>query len=425
MKSVKPLIGRVSKIALLSCLLMSLATACKPRQSSSESKQIFTGDLPGSSASQRRWNVDPKEFPHIISMLGCTGFILDRDGGIAMSAHHCTIAVGQHFCHGTPGPLYVQDKKQMILNKQQCPTEMVITAIIEESRYGDMDYVIFKYDILDTQGKITKAGREKFENVRVLGSLKTLGDLYTSKRTINLTGYPGDEYAKGTLTDAWGLVRSEVRQSKYYRLNKDNWDKLQKSWAADPKRYKADPVRFEEMLKCIPWRTRFTTSDPWVFYFDVSVYGGNSGGPIYYFNDTTKEPIVIGFPSTYLRKPDPVVKVTATSNTTTKAVPKTKADCFDDFAPDFIEPILGKGYVAVYGTEGQPEWNEMDRARTPLEHLPAAIPMPIIVQKSKFFASRPDLVFNSNEEDLDSAIEKAADPEKVDALDNVIEDALK
>jgi hypothetical protein len=302
---------------------------------------------------------------------------------------------------------------KLVNNKQVCPTEMVITKIIEESRYGDMDYVIFKYDIVDNAGKVTTVGREKMENVRVLGSLKQLGDLYANKTTINLTGYPGDEYANGSLTHSWGTVRSEVRESTWYRLNKANWDKLQAGWDANPTKYKADPVRYQEMLDCLPYRIRFTVTDPWVFYFDASVYGGNSGGPIYYLDEITKEPIVIGFPSTYLRKPSP-------------AAASSAPDCFDAFAPEFIAPILGPNYAPNLGSGvGQSAWNEQDRAKTALHFLPAAIPMPMIVQKSKFFASRPDLVFNSKDEDLDSAIENAADGDKVDSLDSTIDDALK
>jgi hypothetical protein len=207
-------------------------------------------------------------------------------------------------------------------------------------------------------------------------------------------------------------VRSEVRQSKYYWFNKDNWDKLQAGWDANPAKYKADPIRYHEMLSCIKGHIRFTVTDPWVFYFDCSVYGGNSGGPIYYLDEITKEPIVVGFPSTYFPKPSPDAA-------------SSDLSCYDAFAPEFITPILGN-YRPYYGSnEGQSAWNDVDRAKTPLEHLPAAIPMPMIVQKSKFFASRPDLVFNSKDEDLDSAIENAADGDKVDSLDSTIDDALK
>ena len=413
----KPITGILPKLLLAASVLasVSFATACKPRQAESETKQIFNTDLPGSPNSQRVWDLDAFKYPYIIYTMGCTGFILDKDANIAMSAHHCSIVVGQHICHGAPGQ-FSTNKMKLVNNKVTCPTEMVITSIIEESRYGDMDYVIFKYDILDSEGKVTTVGREKMENVRVLGSLKHLGDLYANKTTINLTGYPADEYAKGTLTHSWGVVRSEVRQSKYYRLNKANWEKLQAGWDANPRRYKADPVRYREMLECLPWRTRFTVTDPWVFYFDASVYGGNSGGPVYYLDEVTKEPIVLGFPSTYLRKPP------APSNGKAAAA---APDCYDEFTPEFITPILGANYTTIFGGEGQPDWNNIDRQKTPVEHLPAAIPMPMIVQKSKFFANRPDLVFVSKEADLDSAIDKAADSDKVDALDSTIDDALK
>lgn len=174
---------------LQSLSLIFLVSACKVRQNDSAAKQIF--------ADAKRETINPTDAPYILSMHeGCTGFILDHEKKIAMTAMHCDVKETTPICFGHQQLFNLETGERI-----PCPKYRGnIAEIIETSHLLDFDYVIFRYEFAND---LTPPA----QSVRLNGddNLQTLLDNQTE---LNMIGYPADPYQKTLLTKSQCRVRT-------------------------------------------------------------------------------------------------------------------------------------------------------------------------------------------------------------------------
>lgn len=368
---------RCLKIILLCLMVQSFAAACKPRRekTSSDVEQIFAADL--IEGGWRVSGVNFSETPYLIALEnGCSGFVIDWKNQYAMTAAHC------HPVEKMPiywGAVSSNNFKQQVFDRRIVPAQ--ISEIIESSRPAELDYAIFKftsdYDfspLVGTEAVVSSAAN----NLSImLQRGKTLPNAPDS--WVYMTGYPSDKYAQSQITTSKCHVQSTPTLTKLQSTFKPQWTKLMNAWEAPDSVYKKDP-RYPGMRECF---RDMAIANNERFFYDCSVYGGNSGGPIYYRGPKTARSVVIGLPRTYY--PDPEDEDSNNS----------KFDkCIDDYGDTFFKPIVSdtkKDYPYLYYKTSytwNKEWDSSVRNPDPNADVtvyPSAIPMVNIVKTSSFF----------------------------------------
>ncbi len=376
-----------------------IASHCKLRRvDRSEAKQLFRQDIPGADGNQRVVGVDPNRYPFIVALpMGCAGVVLDNEAGIGMTAFHCELAKGDHFCHGSPKNLRIalmqaghgsrSGDLQAAVGIKNCPIEGVVTGIVGGSETAELDYTIFTFKLNHPEL------RGKLQTARLLADSESLKRLNVRglptnapKVTIEMTGYPGDEYAGGLLTASACYVQSGQMPYPYSQDRLNYIKTLEMAWSRPNSVCAQYPVECGAARSCF---VRLASRNILRFAYDCSVYGGNSGGPIYYFDPLTGEPIVIGMPSTYLMKP-----------------PYPEDKCASNFRAKFIDPFVDfeamKKAPSSVGTV--PSWNQSDRPTLDPRLMPMAVPMPNIVRDSPFLQKFPKMLKLSFEEEIQRSI---------------------
>lgn len=355
------------------------ASACKFHSNESSVKQIFSD--------ARRETISSTEVPYMLAVNSkCSGFIIDHEKRIAITATHCDVAKKSPICFGQEQLINFEEQKSVT-----CPKHGgYISEIIESSSHLDFDYVIFRYEF---DNPVTSIG----QSVRLNGE-RNLESLLNGKTELNMIGYPGDPDQQSRLTRSRCRVRTstlhhdELGEFSFQvkKLYNDFQSKLSEKpdLLKDPDLNEAITICFQEALdKAHQYRPSFKT--------DCSVYGGNSGGPI--LIEASK--VVIGMPSSYLLKP-------------TMEQSDSEISCTDYFRPygiKFPTPPSSDPKVAH-------QWNKLDRNSSDLSNFPTAIPMHLIVDHSEFLKNNPQYVMRTSSKSAGTDTVKSQETTHTDIL---------
>lgn len=331
-------------MAIGTILLLGLPfIACKKTSTTSSIQQIFT--------QQQRVDASSETTGFLAAIeSGCAAFVIDETAGIAMSADHCHVKVNDRVCFDAK---HASDAAETWVT--QCAYRGKVQEIIELGN-GSLDYVIFRFSLLEKP--------RPFNPMLLSKSPDLLKTLLQSKDVISMTGYPGDEYAQGFKTTSWCRVRSD-RSVVNYAEYKLMLTKLRSTWRDDQKynRHRDFGKMVQECSHMMDLHADYVSSDhQTVFHHDCSVYGGNSGGPIYTLVRGVR--VAIGMPQTY------------------SSDPNVDAGCLE-YWDTFFRPILNTDPWV------DRNWNAYDRESATIEELPYAVPMHLIVKQSKFLKAHP------------------------------------
>lgn len=368
--------------------LFFTAASCKPRQQdTSSAKQLFA----------ERWReigINTAEVPFIIALEnGCSGFVLDWEDKIAMTAAHCEPEETQK--------VYFQASSTHDLEGQVARGEAyhgIIQNILAKRVQGELDYVVFNFssnhsfkDLIGTEAVL-------------LDDEQKFGELLANKTQIYMTGYPSDvapptvknqsvknQYADSRLSRSRCNVRSEIRLTPRAAANKEDWKKLIAAWEAPdtpeyPNPYRANGKEYSDMRACYP---EVASGNNGRFYYDCSVYGGNSGGPIYYIDPVTQRAVVIGLPTTFKRGPQSKIDDA-----------KDFADCNAKYVDKYFKPIIGAAAYPLVTKEDKNtpsatipatrNWENSSR-QDDYRTFPTAAPVTRMISASPFFTRHTEL----------------------------------
>jgi hypothetical protein len=296
---------------------------------------------------QQRDDVTLASVPYIISVgYGCTGFIIDVAKDIAISAAHCGVEGGAPVCHG----LENTEKWALEGPEGNCQFRGIVHRVIESSAVHDLDYAVFEIK--------WEARPNNLISVK-LAKTNQLKNLLESKSELRLVGYPSDKYRKFQLTTSRCRVRdSEIRGLPLDEEMQEFNNRLLTAWKEA--RYKSRDDYLDMRNEC--WFIAADTSSHRPsFTYDCSVYGGNSGGPVLAGNT------VVGMPASYFDEPT--------------GFPQQEI-CFEKYWDTFFRPVVDSDPPEP--EDGNPNWDKLNRESSDLADFPVAIPMYLIVERSKF-----------------------------------------